>query len=293
MKQLKEYIKILAEKPDCLGELRDTIIPLEQIEALKKIPRLVMGEIRGVGSLVSVYDAIDKSSVDAFLPTICYTGTEYGEWKTLFSQLNTFKKEIEKTLQIYCLDPVLVGSPVFWWALNGRFIFELLNRFKFYSPCLGCRLYSYAVRIPLCKQLNCRMIIGAITPCNGSFTAINESHQVMYYCKALLSNFGINLMYNELDKKTPSDIEPKVYYKATGTSDTCCRCILRENYLRLNKVQEKELPDNKNYFEQFAIPAAAKIISRALAGKTADYLHEAMNTLLPGENIKSKKIYNK
>ena len=82
MKQTIEYFKTIAEKTDTFAQFQKSILPSEQIEILKKIPRLAMGEIRGVESMGAVYDALDRKTVDAFLPTVVYTGTEYGEWKT-------------------------------------------------------------------------------------------------------------------------------------------------------------------------------------------------------------------
>ena len=292
MKQTFEYIKTVAEKPDTFVQSQKSILPSEQIEILKKIPRLAMGEIRGVESMGAVYAALDRKTVDAFLPTVVYTGTEYGEWKTFLKHLNTLKKKIEKTYQIYCLEPVFIGAPEFWGALNGRFMHELLKRFKFYSPCLGCRIYCYAVRIPLCKQLNCSVIISGGTPEDSTPVAINASQEVMYYCNTLLSNFGINLMYRIVEENKKDIIEQDAQVKQIGRRDTCSCCLFKENF-KMMRNDPKELHDNTKYFEQFAIPAAAKIVSRVLAGKMPDYLQEVMNTLLPVENIKTKKAHNK
>jgi hypothetical protein len=285
MKRMSDYLKIIAEKPDTFCHLPESIMPREQKETLKKIPRLAMGEICGIESITAVRAALDRTSMDAFLPTIVYTGAEYGHWQTLLAKLNTFKKTVEKSLQIYCLDPIILGAPAFWWALNGRFMCELNKRFNFYSPCLGCRLYSLAVRVPFCKQIGCMMIVsGSIQPRNEVYT-INTSEEVMYYCKTLLSSFGINLIRGE---KKRYRTEQELDSTSSDFGNICPGCILKDNYQML-RGSLRELPDNKKYFEQFAIPAAAKIISRALAGKKTDYLQEVMDTILPGENSKSKK----
>jgi len=170
---------------------------------------------------------------------------------------------------------------------------ELIHRFTFYSPCLGCRLYRYAVRVPLCKQLNCMVIVtGSIFVNPATATIINTSQEVMYYCKTLLSNFGINLMYNIVDEEKYKKRDQKIPYTSTDKDNICSCCIFKDNY-RLLHSSSRQLPDNKKYFEQFAIPAAAKIISRVLAGKKPDYLQEIMNTILPGENIKTNQAYIK
>ncbi len=114
----------------------------------------------------------------------------------------------------------------------------------------------------------------------------------MYYCNTLLSNFGINLMYRIVEENKQDIIEQDAQVKPIGRRDTCACCLFKENY-KMMRNDPKEPHDNKKYFEQFAIPAAAKIVSRVLAGKMPDYLHEVMNTLLPGENIKSKKLHNR
>ena len=240
--------------------------------------------------MLSIYTAIDKTTTDAILPTICYTGTEYGEWETLFKKLNTFKNNVEKKLHIYCLEPALIGAPEFWWALNGRYMQELIDRFKFYSPCVGCRLYCYAVMIPLCNQIHCGQILCSRTSGSLSSSAINECSRVLYYCKSLLSSFGINLLCCEPDDKKQKYIDIETKKNKTCRDDTCSSCILKDNFLRLFNDEKKfTLPENRKFFEHYAIPSTAKIISRVLAGKPVNYQQEVFNTLRPEKNIKLKK----
>lgn len=290
MKPIIDYLKILSEKPDTFYQLPESVLPVEQIETLKKIPRLVVGEICGSESIEAMRYALDRKSVDAFLPTIVYTGTEYGYWKTVLSKLNTFKKTVEKLLHIYCLDPILLGAPALWWALNGRFIHELNSRFKFYSPCLGCRLYCYAVRVPLCKKLECAEIVHGKIHAKNDRVAINTSEEVMYYSRTLLSNFGINLSHTMTVEEKKDRSASKSDSASSEEDNFCACCVFKDNY-QLLRGYLLEIPDNKKYFEQFALPATAKIVSRVLAGKKTDYLQEVMDTLLPGEKLKTKKAF--
>jgi hypothetical protein len=283
MKQrMASYRTIIAEKPDTFCCLPKSVVPLEEIEKLKKIPRLALGEICGIESISAMCSALDRTSIDALLPTIVYTGAEFGHWQTLISNLKKIKKLVEKYFGIYCLDPVILGSPAFWWALNGRFIYELTKRFNFYSPCLGCRLYSLAVLVPLCKQIGCMIILSGVTQQKNEAYTINTSEEVMYYSKTMLSNFGINLIKGDENRMCAWH---DLVDLSSDNGNRCSNCLLKDNYRLLNDCLP-EIPENKKYFEQFAIPAAAKIISRTLAGKETNYLQEVADTLLPGKKTK-------
>ncbi|MCX5894873.1 MAG: hypothetical protein NTZ51_03440 [Proteobacteria bacterium] len=280
----KQYVNIIAQKPDIIPE---HMLSDEYIDELRKIDRLAVLEITGTANMSALYTALKDISFEAVLPTISYSGTEYGEWKYIFNGLQAFKKVVEKNLNIFVFAPVLLGAPQFWWALNGRYIKELMNRYMGFTPCLGCRLYAYALRIPLCKRLDISVILSGIAK-NGEETAnVHETDSVIHYCKNLLSSFGIQLIcrtidYNELDKFT--ELMNGTHDKMQGA---CFNCILKDNFKNLDGDYSNST-DMNQYFEQFAIPAAAKILSRVLSGRGVDYACEVKNTLLPIEQPKRK-----
>ena len=282
------YEKIIAEKPDGFKEFPYNILPLNQIEELKKIPRLVIGEIAGVDSMVVLYESLKHIKVDAVMLMSAYTGTGYGERKSLWKNLQALKRNIEKTHNVYCTEPVVLGAPQFWGALNGRFMQELLARFKFYCPCFGCRLYLYALRVPLCKELNINTVISGSINRNGGRSKLHETNTVIYCCANLLSSFGIKLIYNIIDKDTGAEVKNAVSIKTIEEQDDCYPCIFRKNYQLLDGMW-KEPSNLNNFFERFLIPSAAKIISKVLSGRDFDYYSEVIDALSPGVKQKKQK----
>ena len=190
----KKELQILAEKPDIFGDIPENILSEEKINELKRIPRIAVGEVTGPESLKAIFHVLRKIEADAFLPSLAYTGTEYGSWRALDDYLLQFKKNVEKNLRVFVIDPVILGSPNFWWALNGRFGKDLRERFKFFIPCLGCQLYLHALRVPLCKKINARLLIYGDTGYDKTHGTIFQKKTAMYYYKTLLSSFGIDCL---------------------------------------------------------------------------------------------------
>jgi hypothetical protein len=284
----KLFLKIFAEKPDIFGKIPENILTKEKIEELRQIPRLAVGEVSGIHSMSSLLYILSQKKVDAFLPTFSYTGTEYGDWIYLKNNFKYIKKTIENRLRIYVADPVILGAPDFWWALNGRFASELHKRFGFFSQCYGCRLYSFALRVPMCKKINANILISCdIGIQNGNSKLQNDPLAFKYYSN-LMSSFGIDLGYVYLSliqqqkiSKTFNLLEQPENGKPPG-------CVFKDNYRDLTGFSELPLKVN-SFFETFAIPAAAKIISRTLAGVSVDYVKEAADTLSPGAKSNKKK----
>ena len=282
------YEKIIAEKPDGFKKFPYNILPLNKIDELKKIPRLVIGEVAGVDSMVVLYESLKHIKVDAVMLMSAYTGTGYGEQKSLWKNLQALKRAIEKTHNVYCTEPVVVGAPEFWGALNGRFIQELLSRFKFYCPCFGCRLYLFALKVPLCKELNINTVVSGNIKRDGGRGFLNKSNIITYYCANLLSSFGIKLVYSIIDKDTDTEVKNILHINTIEEREDCYPCIFRKNYQLLYGMWKE--PSNLNqFFERFLIPAVAKIISKIISGREFEYNNEVMDALMPGIKKNKKK----
>jgi len=284
----KAIIKLFAEKPDRFGQVAGTVMTAAAIEELKRIPDLGLCEIAAFSDQNTLCEALKARRPKAVVPTICYRGTEYGQWDTMGASIVHFKKLAEKELGIFVAEPVILGSPKFWWALNGRFCSELRERFGFYSPCCGCRVYAFALHVPIYKALNARFIVangGCRWDCRA---AAHASEQARRYYQTLMSSFGVDLLYAgalpHIQGRHQGPRDPL----ATGDFANQLECIFKDNSSAGNGPVN--IPGGlARYFESFAIPAAAKIISRALGDHQPDYLQEAADTLYPAARQTKKK----
>ncbi len=284
------FKKIIAEKLDGMKAFPHKLVPQAYIEELKQIPRPVLGHVSGVESFGVLYESLKHMKADALVLMIAYTGTGYGEHRTLWQEVQVLKSTIEKALHIYCTEPVVIGSPQFWRALNGRFVQELISRYNFYCPCFGCRLYLCALTVPLCKTLNIETVVsGNISMNAGGDYATNT---IQYYCAHLLSNFGITLLYRTIDYKDNDKILTEFIKSQPGMGveqhEECGHCMFHKNVQLLNGRCEEpaNLPE---FFERFLIPACAKIISKILSGRDFEYCDEVADVLMPG----TKRTYKR
>lgn len=270
----KNYmLQCFAEKPDIFAAIPAEVLSLEQIEEYSHIPRLAIGELTVSSHPAAFFDVLQRLKPDAFMPTISYTGTEWGQWRATGKAHRQLKKTIEKEFNIYVTPPVLLGSPGCWWALNGRFQYELYHRFGFHCICYGCRIYSLALRIPLCKRVNARLVISGSASDKTSHKTYNSSQSWEYYHR-FLSSFGIELHSFQGNLTQPPE--------------NAASCVFKENYIAADGSYQKPSMLS-NYFEDFAIPAMARIVSKALAGTDIDYVSEVEKTLLPAPMSHKRK----
>ena len=282
-----KYLKIISEKPDIFGNIPELILPKEKAEELSRIPLLAIGEVSGMHNIEGIIHALSIKRPDAFLPTISYTGTEYGSWDVINKALKSMRKIIEKELRIYFAEPVLLGSPDFWWALNGYYANFIRNRFGFFSYCYGCRLYSFALRVPLSRIINADILIPADFGTQDSFDKIYNSTAAISYYQTLISGFGLDLAYSTIREKVPEDID--------YDDGSKMQCIIEDNNLETD-ASNREPSGLSAFFENYALPAVAKILSVTLSGVRADYLYEVdgiLSQLKKQKNIKNSKSLKK
>lgn len=266
-----QYLQFYAEKPDIFGAIPDKLLDGDLRRELQSIPRVAVAVLDGWGAGDGLAECIGKFKPDAVLPTIAYTGTEYGSVTALLRNVAQLRKFVEKKLHVYMPAPVVLGAPRFWRALNISQSEALRNRFALAGACVGCTLYRMAIRVPLCRLLNADLLLlGSLcgSPARGKEA---PPWEVLSWCARLLENFGITMGHVRASFECS---EPESAEDSAGEPG----CVLARREV---SAPAGKGPRLQEYFELFAIPAAARIISRAMSGREVAYEREVQATLAP------------
>ena len=130
-----------------------------RLEMLRALPGLAIAAVAGRDSIAAAVEAAHSGGFSAILPTSVATGTEYGSTDSVLDTVAALRELLAGEADV--LDPIRIGSPALWAALNGRFAAEIAARWRVCSPCLACHLYVHMARIPLAWSLgNAPVITG-------------------------------------------------------------------------------------------------------------------------------------
>lgn len=257
-----ELLEILVSKPEMVISFPEWMLPSGTIEEFGNIQGTAIVEIAGRDSIAAVLEATRHEDLKAILPTIAYTGTEYGIWDTPLRAIEILRATPSmKNIRIF--DPVFLGSPKIWWQLCGRYSYDLVKDFGFYTPCIGCHLYFHSIRIPLAKKLKCKRIIAGERESHDGRIKINQIGVVLDLYKEFLKKFGIALLlpirYIRSGKDIVNILE-KNWDEGTGQ----LKCVMSKNYVSKDGNVTYSKKDITRFFKDFAIPLADRMIRQQL-----------------------------
>lgn len=278
----KEIVRILAVKPDMLSVFPESVLSAQQMADMDSIPDIAVCDITMMADSQSLDSMFLSKRPDAVLPAAIYCGVERVNWSDLDSTVSAVKKKLEQTWHVHVLPPVVLGAPLFRSALCLYAGMQAAQQTRAALQCAACFFYRAAAFIPLCKLCSIsRLYLGGLAPCCMRVADIDQSTGLLKYARILLSGYGI-----ELDMAMPAvdavqcvdnDCDDKDIPKFECFADVSS-C---SNHARTSV--QKELM--QRYFENFAIPFSANVMSRLLAGHDVDFI-AAARSLLPVERKK-------
>jgi hypothetical protein len=132
--------------------------------------------------------------------------------------------------------------------------------------------------VPLCKKLNARTII------TGEMISDDEADNFRVvenftYCSKLMKGFGIDLWDGIITENNKDDIWSDLKIKKSPDDVFSLNCVINSNCMA-ETVSIGDPKNIRNYYENFAIPAAAKVLSRVFSGSAVDYDKEIIETLI-------------
>jgi hypothetical protein len=254
----KRILEILANKAILLNDFPEWMLPSSTINKIRKTQNTAIAEIAGRDSIAAVIKACETNVFKAIIPTIAYTGTEFGDWEIPFKKTR-FLKNLLKKKGVFLYDPILIGFPEFWWKLCGRYSVDLSLKYGFYSHCVGCHLYFHAIRIPLAKKLQCKIVIGGERESHDGRLKVNQIGIALDAYIAFMKKFGIELLLPLRFTKSGEEIELLIG-KHWDEGKEQLACVLNKNYLDTEGRALINEDAVKKFLNEFAVKTAEESI---------------------------------
>lgn len=255
--------EIVSIKPELVNEFPCWMLSEDTENELRRTKGLGIVEIAGRDSIAAALKATREKDLNALLPTIAYTGAEFGNWEVPFKKASMLKEELsQKGIQVF--DPVLLGAPRFWWHLCGRYATHLFKQFGFYSPCVGCHLYLHALRIPLARKIGCGVVIGGEREFHEERIKINQIGIALDAYVSFAEKFGIELLLPLRHVRKSNEIESIIGRRWDEGAEQLA-CVLSKNYLDKDGRVACSESDIKRFFDEFARKEAEGAVNEFLS----------------------------
>lgn len=254
------------DKPEQVIDFPDWMLSNDQIALYRRLEKPAMVEIAGRDSVAAAIKSTIENQFTDLIPVYAYTGTEYGAWRSVEQAVARLASRLPR-VRIHPL--IVVGSPEFWRALNGRYMSELSLRYGFFSPCPGCHLYLHVIRIPLAKKLGRMPIISGERESHSGRVKINQTGDALDLYLDVASQSNVRLLFPLRYIEQSVDIE-NILQIPWERGKEQLGCAFSGNYRLRNGSVGPSLQQVNRFFAEFAVPASQKIIETYVQGEIPD-----------------------
>ncbi len=238
----------------------ENISPDKIQRLLASLPiKTVIGEFSGRDSVAAIIKAFEDNSIRHILPVASFAGTEYGDPGTL---TENHTKLMERIKTFYGNDKklyplIFYSNPDLWSVINGRFTSLIIERFGFYTPCIGCHAYFHILRVPMALQLGKKIISGE-RESHDQKIKVNQLPLCLSFYKGILAEFEVELLFPLRGIQNGNEIENLIGWDwQEGKNHP--ECSYSGNYRNLEGKAVYEEEKINRFLEEFLGPVLKKV----------------------------------
>jgi len=267
--------EIYLNKPECVENLPEWLLPSHKMEEYRAMSRLAIVEMAGRDSVAAAVKSVEERDFTELLPTYVFTGTEYESWSSVEKAVRQLSRRMPE-IEVHQL--LVLGSPGFWQALNGRYISELISKYGFFTPCVGCHIYLHSVRIPIALMLGKIPIISGEREQHDGSIKVNQVSEALSVYRMIAEEFGIELLFPLRNIAEGDRVKEILGFEWEEGKDQL-GCVLSGNYRRLDGSTGITNSQVQRYLKEFAYPVTLRIIETYVAGRVPNHLEIAADVL--------------
>ena len=233
----------------------------EEIEnIISKLPAdTVIGEFSGRDSVAAIIKAFQSPNINNILPVMTFAGTEYGSLEGLKHNEERLRQRVrdlygtEKTLH----PAVIYSSPKLWSVLNGRPVRSLIDRYGFYTPCIGCHMYFHLLRVPMAGRLAGKIISGERVSHDGRIK-LNQLDESLDAYHRVLQNLGVELLFPIREVYDGDGVKDLLGWEWEEGKEHPA-CMYSGNYRRMDGGTDYSKENLQAFLQEFLIPVSTRL----------------------------------
>ncbi|NWF75267.1 MAG: hypothetical protein HXY53_01600 [Nitrospirae bacterium] len=258
----KRMLEILAKKPEMVIDFPEWMLNKTTISKVKEMKDVAIAEIAGRDSFAAVIKACEIRTIKAIIPTVAYTGSEYGNWDDTFKKIQTLKDKLFKN-GIKVFNTILLGSPEYWWKLCGRYLLHFQKIYGFYTPCTGCHLYFHTIRVPLAKKLKINLLIAGERELHDNRIKVNQIKIALDTYIDFLKSYDIELLLPIRHVNSGTDIT-SIIGEQWEEGKQQLECVLSKNYQEIDGRVILNEYSIRRFFNDFALKTSEEFVREHL-----------------------------
>ncbi len=241
---------------------------MERIRSTIGKGRAALAEVAGRDSIAAAVAAARSGSFDVIVPTVAYTGTEFGDWEVVLANARSLSERMEDLPGVKVADEtVLLGSPRWWHACAGRFAGEIQSRYGFSATCVACHMYLHAARIPFARAVGAVSIIAGERLAHDGTVKLNQLKGVLEAYAQVAGSHGIAMELPLEEMSEGSRVEGLV--GPWAESGRQMSCALEANYRGVDGDFTFAQERLESYLEEFLVPFTSRVLARLGDGSGA------------------------
>ena len=212
-----------------------------------------------------------SSYYDILIPTVVYTGTEYGNWEVVLENTRLLGDLLRDRAGVDVVEePIFLGSPRWWHAAGGRFTDVLQERYGFSTSCVACHMYFHAARVPFAREIGAKAVVAGERLFHQDRRKLNQVGPALDSYSRVLGEAGLNLALPLKEMRDGNRVEELV--GPWPESAKQLKCVLEANYR--DSSGEFDVPEGSlvAYLEEFLEPVFSRVLLEFNDGGTPDYL---------------------
>ena len=229
-------------------------------EILSSLPKdTVIGEFSGRDSVAAILKAFESPSINHIVPVISFAGTEYGNLEGLKDNEKRLRQRVKDLYsEEKILHPIIVFSnPKLWGVLNGRPVHSLVERYGFYTPCIGCHMYFHLLRVPMARRLGGKIISGERVS-HGGKIKLNQLNPSLDAYTKVLENLDVKLLFPIRDIVEGDAIKNLIGWEWEEGKEHPA-CIYSGNYRKMTGATDYSLEGLQTFLKEFLEPVSIRL----------------------------------
>ena len=231
--------------------------------------RAALVEIAGRDSVAAAVEAARSGCYDTLIPTIVYTGTEYGSWDRVLGNASLLSREVGGRVTV--TGTVVLGSPAWWNALAMRFAAVMQRLYGLEPACVACHMYLHAARVPFARAVGARAVVAGERLYHDGRRKLSQLEPALAAYGEVLARAGVPLEVPLKDVRDGRLVE-RILGEEWAESEGQLRCVLEGNYRDASGEVLGRAADVEAYLEEFLKPFTQRVLRSFEEVGAPDYL---------------------